>query len=103
MDRYGERERYYAAHAFNTRGVANAILGNIKEAVDDYDEAIRLNPNFRVALLNRGDLYEKQGKLKDSLVDFEKARHARDPIEDEQDLIIARSPTRVIPLRTSRT
>ncbi len=92
MDRCGESEWYYAAHAFNTRGVANAILGNIKNAVDDYNEAIRLNPDLRVALLNRGDLYEKQGKLKDALADFEKAGHARDPIEDEQDLIIARSP-----------
>ena len=60
MDRCGEREWFCAAHAFNTRGVAGTILGNIKNAVDDYNEAIRLNPDLRVALLNRGDLYEKQ-------------------------------------------
>ena len=93
MDRCGEREWYLCGYAFNTRGVANAILGNIKNAVDDYNEAIRLNPDLRVALLNRGDLYEKQGKLKDALADFEKAGHARDPIEDERDLISLVLPT----------
>ena len=48
------------AEAYNKRGVAKARLKNYSEAIADYDEAIRLKPDFAEAHKNRADAKSKQ-------------------------------------------
>jgi tetratricopeptide (TPR) repeat protein len=41
--------------------------------IEDFTEAIRLNPQYAIAYNNRGDLYAKQGKKEAALADFNEA------------------------------
>src|SRR5580693_1748094 len=45
------------AVAFYNRGTAYANKGQADRAIEDYDQAIRLNPNFAEAFNNRGAAY----------------------------------------------
>jgi Flp pilus assembly protein TadD len=45
--------------AFNGRGYTYSRKGDYNHAMTDYDEAIRLDPNYAVALCNRGTLKRK--------------------------------------------
>jgi tetratricopeptide (TPR) repeat protein len=42
------------AHAYTNRGLAYAAIGDNDRAIQDFDEAIRLNPNDDWAYFNRG-------------------------------------------------
>ena len=46
--------------AYNERGVVKADLENYSEAIADYDEAIRLKPDFAEAHKNRADAKSRQ-------------------------------------------
>ena len=45
------------ARAFYNRGVVYAIKQDYDRAIQDYDQAIRLNPNYAFAFTNRGNAY----------------------------------------------
>jgi tetratricopeptide (TPR) repeat protein len=47
------------------------------KAISDYNEAIRLNPNYADAYNNRGLCYREQGKDERAQADFDKAKTAR--------------------------
>ena len=47
------------AEAYNKRGVVKADLKNYSEAIADYDEAIRLKPDYAEAHKNRADARQK--------------------------------------------
>jgi len=47
-------------------------LGQHERAIEDYNEAIRLNPEYAVAYNNRGYAYKLQGKKAEAIADFEK-------------------------------
>ncbi|MFC1916283.1 fused MFS/spermidine synthase [Chloroflexota bacterium] len=47
--------------------------GKVKEAIAEYDEAIRSDPYFFVAYNNRGVAYEKLGQLQQAIQDFDEA------------------------------
>jgi class 3 adenylate cyclase/Flp pilus assembly protein TadD len=64
---------FATADAFNNRGVTYFLKGQFKEAIADYDEAIRLDANFGDALNNRAWTYYKSGRTKDALADADKA------------------------------
>ena len=49
------------AVAFNNRGVAYDVKGQPDRAIDDFDEAVRLNPNFPEAFNGRGVAVPPQG------------------------------------------
>jgi len=42
------------------------------EAIEEYNEAIRLNPEYAEAYNNRGLAYKEQGKKAEAIADFEK-------------------------------
>jgi protein O-mannosyl-transferase len=54
-------------------GSAYRDLGMESAALDNYNEAIRINPNQFNAYFGRGKLFEKQGKLADAIRDFSKS------------------------------
>ena len=55
--RSGQWQGKDLAWAYNNRGIANAELGNPARAIEDYDQALRLNPGFIKARANRGIAY----------------------------------------------
>ena len=59
--------------AYYNRGNAKTSLGQIEEAIADYDEAIRLNPSFDEAYNNRGLEKIKLNRMDEARQDFETA------------------------------
>ena len=59
--------------AYSNRGLAYHYLGQLDRAIEDYDEAIRLNPNLAETYYNRGRAYKEQGKKAEAIADFEKS------------------------------
>ena len=61
------------AVAYATRALALSLKGQFERSIDDYDSALRLEPNFAVALNNRAWAYHKWGKGVKGLIDVEKS------------------------------
>jgi tetratricopeptide (TPR) repeat protein len=59
--------------AYAMRALAYSLRTEYETAIRDYDEALRLNPSFPVALNNRAWAYFKMGKPLAGLPDAEKA------------------------------
>ncbi len=53
----------YAA-AYNNPGIAYRSLGQHERAIEDYNEAIRLNPQNPLPYTNRGVAYGRWGTVK---------------------------------------
>jgi tetratricopeptide (TPR) repeat protein len=49
-------------------------LGEYQKAIEDYDQAITLNPQYARAFYNRGATYRKLGKKEKAIEDFKKAQ-----------------------------
>ncbi|MEW6110653.1 MAG: tetratricopeptide repeat protein [Thermodesulfobacteriota bacterium] len=62
-----------AAEAHNWRGMAYEELGDQDKALADYNEAIRISPNYADAYNNRGELYRKQKKFSLAARDYNEA------------------------------
>ena len=58
--------------AYIGRGVAYANLGNYLQAIEDFTQAINLNPTFVLSYYHRGNCYEKIGENKKAQADFKK-------------------------------
>jgi serine/threonine protein kinase/Flp pilus assembly protein TadD len=63
-----------AAGCFYNRALAFAALGRTEQAWHDYDQALRLDPCFAVAALNRGMLHYRAQRYADALADLRRAR-----------------------------
>jgi tetratricopeptide (TPR) repeat protein len=48
--------------AYNVRGTAYAQAGRYKEALQDFDTALQLDPGYSAAYSNRALIYRRQGK-----------------------------------------
>ena len=61
------------ARAFNNRASAYSAKGDFERAIQDYDEAIRLNPKDASFFNNRGLVYKAKGDLGRSLQSYDEA------------------------------
>ena len=55
------------------RGVARDQLGDHKDAIVDYDRAIKLDSEYTVAYNSRGIAKDKLGHYKDAIIDYDRA------------------------------
>ena len=58
----GEYSGTGRANAYYSRGNAYANLGEQHRAIEDYDQALRLDPAFAAAYNNRANAYFKLGE-----------------------------------------
>ena len=58
---------------FSNRGLAYKKKGQWDKAIGDYDEAIRLKPDFAFALNNRGNAYYGKGHFDRAIKDYDLA------------------------------
>jgi tetratricopeptide (TPR) repeat protein len=61
------------AEAFNHRGLAYRLKGDIERAIQDYSQAIRIHPKFAMAYNNRGVAYDKKGEYERATQDFDQS------------------------------
>jgi tetratricopeptide (TPR) repeat protein len=61
------------ATAYNNRGWSYSNKDDYDRAIADFDEAIRLDPKFALALVNRGWAYERKGDYARAIADYEEA------------------------------
>ena len=57
----------------NARGFAYSKQGNINEALDSYNEAIKFRQNYALALYNRGIIREKKNEYGGAIEDYSQA------------------------------
>jgi len=57
---------------FYNRGIAYDDKGQHDRAIEDYNQAIRLNPNYATAFYNRGVSWARKNDLQRALADFKK-------------------------------
>jgi len=58
---------------YNNRGNAYSKLGNRERAIEDYSEAIRLQPDYTEAYYNRGTVYIESGQYQKAVRDYTEA------------------------------
>lgn len=61
------------AEAHLNRGIAREELGNLAEAIDDYTQGLKLNPEHRGLYHRRGLAYDQEGKSDLAIADFSHA------------------------------
>jgi tetratricopeptide (TPR) repeat protein len=59
--------------AFNNRGNAHAARGDYDRALQDYSQALRLNPKYAGAMRNRGSVYVRKGDYERAIRDYSEA------------------------------
>lgn len=59
--------------AYNNRGNAHTRRGEYDLAIKDYDECIKLYPDYARAFNNRGEAYAKKGEYSRAIEDFDAA------------------------------
>ncbi|HYB73596.1 MAG TPA: tetratricopeptide repeat protein [Candidatus Sulfotelmatobacter sp.] len=71
--RSGQLSDQELASAFHGRGIAYGRTGDYDRAIQDFDQALRLNPNLADALNNRGVAYQFKGDYDRAIQDFDQA------------------------------
>ena len=70
----GPAERTALASAYSNRGVARTRTGDFADAALDLGEALVLDPENPLVLLNRGNLQLAQGQAQAALLDYRRVR-----------------------------
>jgi len=68
-----ESEDKMSAKNHNNLGVTLYLKGDLKQALEQFKAAIRLNPNNIESYVNMGIVYKKQNRLEDALKVYKKA------------------------------
>ena len=68
-----QETNYIRAIAFSYRGAAYYQKGDHNRAIQDFDQALRLNPNYAEAFSNRGNVYNDKGNYDQAIQDFDQA------------------------------
>jgi len=71
--RAGQDSPRNLATAFDNRGVAYRLKGDYEHALQDYDQATRLNPDNAHAYNNRGIIYRIKGDYDRAIADYDEA------------------------------
>jgi tetratricopeptide (TPR) repeat protein len=58
---------------YNNRGFAYDNLGNHKQAIEDFNRAIEIKPDFELAYNNKGNAYQGLGNSRQAIEDFNRA------------------------------
>ena len=58
---------------YNNRGIAYYDLGNYKQAIEDYNRAIEIKPDYADAYYNRGIAYNGLGNYRQAIEDYNRA------------------------------
>jgi len=61
------------AEAYNNRGNAQTVIGNLNAALNDFDKALRLKPDTAGFHANRGNALQELGRLNDAIESFDSA------------------------------
>jgi tetratricopeptide (TPR) repeat protein len=69
----GEFEGNELAGIYLNRGLRYDYMGDYDNALDDYDEAIQIDPNFAKAFNNRGGVYFKKKEHDRAIADYDEA------------------------------
>jgi len=65
--------------SWNNKGVALSRLGKYNEAIEAYDEALRINPDYTSAWNNKGVVLSRLGKYPEAIEAFDRALRIRQP------------------------
>jgi protein O-mannosyl-transferase len=68
-----DKEPRNSPHVYMYRGMALEKAGKLERALDDYNQAIALDPSYSEAYDNRGLLYQKTGRVDNAIEDFSKS------------------------------
>ena len=79
----GQWEGANLAWAYNNRGVAYGHLGQYERAIEDYDQAIRLNPGQTWAYHSRAMAHCVLGHAEEALQDYRRTIHMPDGLTRE--------------------
>jgi tetratricopeptide (TPR) repeat protein len=60
-------------YAYYHRGTTYANLGNYRQAIEDYNKVIEINPKYREAFNNRGNAYLLLGNYRQAIADYDLA------------------------------
>lgn len=71
--RSGDYSGVDLAAAYSNRGIAYSSLGEYGRAIEDYDEALRIDPKHRNAYNNRGVSYDNLGDYHQAIKNFDEA------------------------------
>ena len=72
-----------SAATYHTRATAKAALGNYDDAIEDFDEAIRIKPDDALYYYERGQAKQALGKHEESKADLAKAKELDPDVENK--------------------
>ena len=78
-------------YTLTSRGNAYLGKGNLDAALNDYDQVLRINPNYVRAYVGRGQLFEKRRNLAAARADYRSAASAVAARRDDIDTTLARA------------
>src|SRR6185436_1897048 len=77
--------------ALTSRGNANLGKGNLDAALSDYEQVLKINPNYVRAYVGRGQLFEKRRNLAAARADYRSAANAVAARREDIDTTLARA------------